>query len=454
MSAEIFSTKIKKNTNNEFLSREHLFLDNPLTAVYVVSAYTDTALIDWLIDRLEQRGSGNGGVKFKIYLDESQSRFVDGSSSKAFLINLNEKISNAKTKSRRRLFSQDSGIFLVKRGSLFHSKLIITESKNKKKLLIGSLNFTAKAFDFNEEICLVQDAEKRRTPQLIKQAYEYIESLETSYKNTIHNKSGQGRLDNTKVYKVSENLNIETDFGAEASLIDYLMKGVLIHPSKSKTFNLYFNLKLNQDLIDNALKEDENISSLIESNSMRKSLSVMKMLQKLNVTLDNSCSRIGVKRFCIDTPLGWWCPPEKYQDLDAEMKKNNEEEKNKKLFQILREKRSELTEMFKDVVCAINEKIKKYNCTWEYENLDAAVSDWKKWYGNKLEKENDPIWFGRLNSKFTVSRVPNFADDPVACEEFENAFRISLENEISISGGSLVAKEVYNHNKEKFFKDI
>ena len=79
MSAEIFSTKIKKNTNNEFLSREHLFLDNPLTAVYVVSAYTDTALIDWLIDRLEQRGSGNGGVKFKIYLDESQSRFVYGS---------------------------------------------------------------------------------------------------------------------------------------------------------------------------------------------------------------------------------------------------------------------------------------------------------------------------------------------------------------------------------------
>ena len=93
---EIYSTKIKKNSQEKFLNISDLYLDKPLTAIYVISAYTDTTLIEELIKELKKKGTGNGGVKFKIFLDERQSRFTEGSFSKDFLIKLDNIISKAK----------------------------------------------------------------------------------------------------------------------------------------------------------------------------------------------------------------------------------------------------------------------------------------------------------------------------------------------------------------------
>lgn len=466
---EIYSTKIKKNSQEKFLNISDLYLDKPLTAIYVISAYTDTTLIEELIKELKKKGTGNGGVKFKIFLDERQSRFTEGSFSKDFLIKLDNIISKAKTSSGRSLFSKDSGIFLVNRGSLFHSKLIITESLKKIKMFIGSLNFTSKAFTYNEELCLVQESEKKEKkgkkgiPTAIKQAQDYITLLENIYEKTLEKtlsfpKNGTNKnahLDSTRVYKVSKDLVIPSStIFDDNSLIEYLMRGTLIHPSKSRSFNLYFDLKLDQDVIGKAIKKDD-ISSLIEYGSMRKSLSIIKMLAEQGITIKQNNKNISIKKYCIDTPLGFWCPPEKQPDLEKELKKVNEEEKFKNLFLTLAQKREDLTKRFKEVIQKINERIQNLGIDykWDYSDLEKAVNAWNKWYNEKLEKENDPIWFSRLTSKYTISKVPNFSDDPIACKEFETSFKVSLGNEIDMKRGSSIAKRIYRSNK-KFFQDL
>lgn len=464
MSSIICSTKIKEKYEEEnkkfFLTREDLFLDKPLREIYVVSAYTDVKLIEWLITQLNKKGSGKGGVKFKIFLDERQSRFVDESSTKNFLIGLNKKIIEAKTNRGSKLFSRDSGIFLVKRGSLFHSKLIITKSETKVKMLLGSLNFTMKAFDKNEELCLIQDANrKKRVYGSVKQAEDYIELLECCFDATekaLRNfkkgvkPSNLNRNGMTNVYKVDKGLVIPSEWNCDDSLIDYLMRGRLIHPSKSRKFNLYFDLKLDHDAIGKAIENDNEFSDLIESSGLKKSLSVMKMLKKMKIEFKEKKLRNKVQQFCIDTPLGFWCPPEKLEDLQKKLNTADDKKQNENLFSILEDNRERLTTRFEQLIDFINKKIENLEYKWVYANKNDALKAWNEWYDKKLGKKNDSIWFNRLNSKYTVSRVPNFADDPVACKEFEDIFKESLEDEISIKGGSAVAKFVYKHHKAFF----
>ena len=74
------------------------------------------------------------------------------------------------------------------------------------------------------------------------------------------------------------------------------MRGTLIHPSKSRSFNLYFDLKLDQDVIGKAIKKDD-ISSLIEYGSMRKSLSIIKMLAEQGITIKQNNKNISIKKY-------------------------------------------------------------------------------------------------------------------------------------------------------------
>ena len=117
-----------------------------ITRCVIVSAYTD---LDWIHQAVQYiQEHKKGCVEIRFYLDFFASKFSILPDVKKQMIKLNKEI---------RKMDPNGGIFLVKKGQLFHSKIIITQTEKRCKVIVGYINFTKKAFEGNEEIALVDD---------------------------------------------------------------------------------------------------------------------------------------------------------------------------------------------------------------------------------------------------------------------------------------------------------
>ncbi len=445
----ICSTKILPKDDENFFQREDLFPEGLVTEMYVVSAYTDIDVIKWLVGELQKTecGSSRSRIILKIFLDERYSRF-DDENMRTFLLRINNTIKSATTQNGRLLFDEESGIYLVRRGSLFHSKLIVTRTTKATRVIIGSLNFTKNAFKSNEELVYACD-----DAILFNKARKYISLLEE-----IFDEPQKSELKgNVRISKVSDNLTFESCI--IETLDEYILGGFLVHPARKRAFPEYFKLNLPKDIIESSLEKLEH-KDLIEGKGLKGSISVLKMLQKIDKSLINlkKAQKEGKGKWtslCIDTPLGLWCPKEKIDELKSKVN-GAEELKNYHtlIFKKLSEKKEELEKMFLSVISEISGVIRIVQekngkeINWVYFDEQAALNDWKEWLSDLLDKKEDAAWFDRLNSIVSISKMPAIFDDPVSGRVFKKAFIESLKSEIDISYGSSIADEIYKNNKK------
>ena len=473
------STKLLKGVDGKNFSWERIFVsEGKIIEMTVVSAFVDKARLQSLIDELLEengRASMSDCVRLKIFIDASASRFAQ-EKSQTELLELNKIIKNACWRSElrtRKLFSDDSGIHLVfiKDTKLFHSKMILCKSRNRMRMVIGSVNFTQCAFNNNEELAIVgevklsngvvSNAEKNN---LFRQALDYEKILNDSVKENEENtKSIPKNNSAVESYKVSQNLANQY-VPNDTNLYAYLMRGSLFY-SKPLSFSEYFLLKLPKGVLQKKLEKDKAISSLIGKTNMKNSLSIVKLVTLseeeggANISLPPKAEGRNMWRsLCIPTSFGFWCPPERKEDLENEKKKNKESDYYTHLLDAISDNKKLLQDKFLKLINAIKEKIKEteeerktdaslhYNEeikkeddleTWQYANEKFAIEKWnefvKKLLANrkKLEKDCSEIIF--------EAKVPYLSEDVQARTEFLTSFieaidRIRLTNNAQGSG--------------------
>ena len=317
----ICSTKILAKRDGTFFHKQDIFPEGLVTEMYVVSAYTDVKAIEWLVGELKtpNRCDQRNRIVLKVYLDERYSRFDDQNMRK-YLLKIDKLIQSATKANGNSLFSPDSGIFLVKKGSLFHSKLIITKTNQHQRIIIGSLNFTNNALNSNEELVCIRDDDNT----FYNQSCNYINSLNSLGEQENYNVQGGNERPNIYVHKVSKSLTISHE--KPATLDDYLSSGYLVHPAKKRQLPLYFNLKLPKDVVERELENVEN-SDLFSGKGVKQSISILLMMKKIaeqkHLKLDVATVKGNDsgkwKSLCIDTPLGMWCPGEKIEELNKKI---------------------------------------------------------------------------------------------------------------------------------------
>ena len=130
--------------------------------------------------------------------------------------------------SRIRRIDSDGGIFLIKNYPLFHSKIIITQTEKLCKIIVGSINFTQKAFEKNEEIALVDDFnDPKNYPHYTWQIEHYIEKLNAIAKNVSeidefeeYNSLRSRMMDGVLYWKNSEYKPFSFNLGLSTSLLN------------------------------------------------------------------------------------------------------------------------------------------------------------------------------------------------------------------------------------------
>lgn len=140
----------------------------------IISGYIDLNIVDELIEYLKNNYDGRVYPILKIYTDSSSSCFYSNNEIEEKYKELSDKISE--------FCSDDSGIFLVRIGKLFHSKCFIIQSNSYQKFIIGSLNFTRKGLNENEELILSGTSEINKKTNISKLSTwvidHYLKSLE------------------------------------------------------------------------------------------------------------------------------------------------------------------------------------------------------------------------------------------------------------------------------------
>lgn len=387
-----------------------------ITRCIVISAYTDCEWIDGIVDYIE--GNRNKkGVEFRLYLDYFASKFSVLEKIKERLIEINNKI---------RKIDPNGGIFLIKKFQLFHSKIIITETEKLCKVIVGSINFTQKAFEKNEEIALVDYFnDPKNYPHYTWQIEHYIEKLNI----------------------IAENVSEIDESEEHYSLRSRMMDGVLYWKnSEYKPFS--FNLGLSTSLLNKISKFfNSNENSPLDKywNRVYPSTLPVSKLFKNNFDKDlngKQGEKVKWKYLSLETPYGYWVPRE-YVELVEKSISRQSTKTEKKLKAFCRD----IKDSEKVIVTNFNEfyNALTYECS-KVKKLDRKDSNaiismkprWNEWFDrlkkkigvldekNKSPKEIEEIkrlsekFLERLYRSYNQESVPDIWNDEIAIQEFED----------------------------------
>ena len=446
----IIGQKLDKNANSKIsqLDLDAIFAPGyggRLNSLVIVSAYTDVDYNKKIIELFKTKTyKKRKGCHFSIYLDEKASRYNTDETIRTELDNCAKKIK------RSRYLDEKSGIFLVSCGSLFHSKFIISKSNRCNKFVIGSINFTEKAFTKNEEIAIIIEANaggpNSHANILIKVAEEYIKSL-----NPIKILSQESpSLSTTK------------------SLRDLFLDGFLYRETKEQD---PFRIQLNfpddylEDLA-NRKKTSKNpyLDSLDEkkasSLSLAKVFEVAKLKKPEYLNKRKTNKRYVWKQYSVECSLGYWVPSAYKKQVDDILTEKQNENKNlldelvaffdKKIIEKL-EKMEKLKETFREIIKAFQNDWNEFKTRrkkdsdledWKWSNLnedkiDQPWEDWKNKITNKLTNKDYEKYRERLLCGVTHFCVPDLWTDPISSKEFEesvcDSIRYSLSSKEKIS---------------------
>lgn len=453
---QLFSTKkyAQEGDNENIVNSEIKPLDyesifakgwgNRINCLLIVSAFTDVAFIKDMISTLKKRAYANEKSHLAIYLDETASHYFSNKKISESLDKLARSIRDA-----RNNFDEDSGIFLVKCGALFHSKFFISESKTNCRLVLGSANFTKKAFEKNEEIAIAFDASvdgNAKANKLIKSLKEYVKSL--------------------KSWKIGTPPEKEIEI---QSVREFFLKGRLYRETKEQD-PLRISLSFPDEYLDMlSRRSKENASDAIfdylEMKAMD-SLPLFKIIAnaQLNfpsIFLKNEKKKhISWKNYCIESCFGYWAPNEYAEQKINDVLDNTSGNKNEKiteLVEFVKNNFKTLQDSFVDIIMKFQID-RQHNCigswAWDGLNRDEIVKKWETWWQKislKLCDDKYAEFKERLCRGVACSCVPDIWDDPVSADEFEHSVCESIRYNLSLKDRT--SKKICNKIKEQMIVD-
>lgn len=396
---EIKSTKILNNLDVDSIFQ----IDGKVLSIVVISAYTDTAFIEKIIHRILNHGNKVGKPHFSIYLDYFASGY---SSNKSTREKIDDIVSMLKEK-----FNSESGVYLVKNNSLFHSKCIVVQSRQSISLFLGSLNFTENGFSVNEELVLNGKSScggNSHVNQLVNQIRGYINKVSTI-------KIG------------SDNIDIKP-----LTLRQVLLDGEMYYEQKeSDPFS--FALNIPDEIRDINQKINPLLGAKI-NNTISLEHIVMNTRELKKLLAPKKSINTSWKRFCIETCYGFWSPIDDRKNLKEVIDKKFETRSPyyDSLFNVIENNKNEIRNKFSVVALDIEKYItdqKRIDQTstplaWR---CDDALVAWDKWYERLVGKLKSFEFKKRIIVGIISAPVPNVWSDKVSAIEFEESFAENLQ---------------------------
>ena len=375
--------------------------------VVAISAYVDIATIDAIVDFVRDSRDNRGKPTLKIYTDYSASNYTTLPERNAELQRCTARIA--------KFCSAASGIYLVRTGSLFHTKLYLIRSNREQKLILGSMNATENGLNKNEELVLVGESGLGSHSQIGQLATwvldQYLPRLEEV---------------SDRIAKDDEIYHFPT------SMRQLLMDGWLYYERREQD-PFRFSLRLPEELLD----LDSSIHPLLPARLVD-GISVMTLMEApvssggLGAKLPAKGSRRqSWKRFCVETCYGHWSPNVFDEDLTDVLEERAKA--RRPYFEtartILKRKKNELRSLFesfcKDLKRQIDENYPELS--WQAFEDGILSKAWVDWYDRLLAKLDNPEQFDRIVSGLTWTAVPDVWNDPVAKDELEASFFDSLK---------------------------
>lgn len=333
-------------------------------------------------------------------------------------------------------FDEYSGIYLVKCGSLFHSKLISCESKTKALFSIGSLNFTNNALKNNEEIMLL-------SPNVDIESDEYLE-IDQYFENLWNLTNARKNSKIGHAFKVGSD---DLDF-KNKDLRSILLYGRLFFEAKEQD-PFRFSLRL-----PDSVKEDQsNLHPMLEAET-RDSISLVALLSTprnlgglgieefKNLKLDRK-TKSQWKRYSVETCYGYWCPLDHTDELEKDL--NLREMRRQPYFEALLENlednAQDIEKVFLELIQSL--KTRMHSDEWIYSDEDTALVAWRNWRQRIIQKwTKQSTVFKRLIRGVDSSSVPDVWSDPLTSKEFEESFLQSLLFYWSKNGNNKIANKI------------
>lgn len=442
-----------KNCGTGKLNFSSIFAEGKLQNLTIVSAFTDIEFIKKAKRRFKRNQDGRGkkgcSGQFSIYLDASASRYFSSPDIKKSLDSIAKDIENS--------FNENSGIFLVNCAALFHSKFIISESTTHKKITLGSINFTNRAFEQNEEIALSfywkkKEGSHRNEEDLKNNLEKYVSSL--------------------KCEKIPSNKQTNETFSVRSQLI----KGFLYYELKEQN-PLRFPLGLPDDYLKHLNKKRNNGNDIPLDVKTSNAITLEGLLDELEIKTsffdDEKTTRRNWRSYAMETCFGYWVPYG-YKDAvekDLSTVKKTKEKKLEELFNDVSNQKKYILNRFSDKLTWIINNRKEYrrenqreSKEWLLDNCTSTFNIGEKWLNGILERINKETkkykdFRERLCKGVDSTHVPDvWNDDFVSAEDFEKSLIESIRYYLSTKNKQMkkvcytidkILKKNYLHNYEQ-----
>lgn len=387
---------------------ELLDIDGAIRSIFVISAYIDMDTIDAIVKHLDRRRDDRTSPRLWIYTDYFSSGFTTNAIRRTQIDKFNEKL-------RRKKFTEDSGLYLINSGSLFHSKCFLIKGNKQQRLILGSMNATQAGLTRNEEIIVNGVSEIDSRSQLASLA-SWVEDVYLPQLREIAKKA---------------TVELEETFSPK-NLRQVLLGGWIYYEIKEQD-PFRFPLNLPKEII-----ELKSVIHPLLSARLVDSISVINLIAEsvgvggLGHTFpEQSSSKESWKRHCIETCYGFWSPSV-YDDAISEVI-NSRYDAREPYYSAIREFLTEfkviVSERFAAFSYSLNNAIKEVNphAVWEAYDEKTLEPAWDRWYELMLSKLENEEHFRRIVSGIDWATVPDVWNDPIASKEFEDSFLDSLK---------------------------
>lgn len=392
----------KKFSENKFDFSELFNIEGKIQKIYLASAYCDTEVIYTVKNSIKDKIDARG-CEFHIFIDQYANNAWLGQDLISNFRSLNTRLKNE--------ISPSSEIYFVKNnGKLFHSKILYIKTTKKIKIYMGSMNFTERGINPNENEEILLEFEKDTTKN-----NKFISEIEDYFTILQDNSFALSEL------KKSSTINNYT------SARDFFLSGqIFFEYTDIRLFN--FPLRLPDEIRKEISKLHSSLTAITQNN--------IDIIKKV-CSIERQSNEKSWKCYTIETPYGYWAPKE-FLDKINEILKEKSSYKTKTITII--EKLTNKDEVNKimlpylqDLSDSICQKFPNYE--WDAEKFKTR---WNNWYNNLINKINNNdedvnFQLKRYISGISCCSLPDLWDDTFLRKNFEDCFLDSLEAKNSLA---------------------
>lgn len=395
----ILSKKISNSKRNKYDFSSLFSIDEKYKKFFIASAYSDCESLRRIFNIFKENCSLKTN-SFKIFIDRSASKIIGNA-------RISKRYRTLNTEIKKFCSDKESGIYLVNfNGKLFHTKLIYIETKNKNKIISGSINMTCQGIDKdkNEEIIVEH---KNVGVRLCNKILSYFDKI----------KSYSLRVDN----------NLQTNKIASAR--DFFLSGVIFY--KPDRFNLgQYNLNFPKGFnIKDQLPRVEQSSS----GSINLFSAWLSDLNLSNAHTERKKENNRYKTWCIETDFGYFAPYEFKKNVESYnyISKEKKEFLEKQIIMMLNSKDKFYLDLLSDFE-KISEIASNQGVKWKID-----IKSWKKFFDSQMKKFADEEYrdlvVQRISSYLIEVPMPDIWNDPFSLLHFKENFFEFIESNIKRS---------------------